>query len=82
MKDKLHRLDRLREQIIIKSRAVNRLSKNAIYSLHRNETKEAKELIEKAKRVVDNLSKIVTENPSLLSTGAFSACPASPTTGG
>jgi len=74
MKDELNKLDRLREQIIIKSRAVNRLSKKAIYSLHRNETKEAKDLIAKAKKVVENLTDIVTEYPSLLSTGAYGAC--------
>lgn len=74
IKERIHSLDRLREQIIIKSRAINRLSKKAIYTLHRNNLDEAKSLIDKARKVIKNIQGITDESPELLTVGAFGAC--------
>lgn len=57
--------DSLREELIIKSRAVLKDSKSAIYSIHRQELVEAKKLIESAALILKDLDKILKKYPHL-----------------
>ncbi len=59
MRKELEDKDKEREEFIAKSREIGKFSKQAIYSLHRKEIKEAEELIEKAKKQMSKSSQYV-----------------------
>lgn len=65
LRKELEDKDKLREEIIINSRPILKESKQAIYALHRNDTKAAKKSIDEAKSGLVSLRKIVKSNPSL-----------------
>ena len=71
MRNRFHKLDEQRERIIIRSRELIRLSKQIIYSVHRDDFSNIAgfiKRIESVKREVDN---IVKKNPKLLTVGAY-----------
>jgi predicted translin family RNA/ssDNA-binding protein len=57
--------DAKREEIINTSRIILKNSKSAIYSLHRKELEQAKELIDDSKRLITHLKKITEKHPYL-----------------
>lgn len=63
--------DKLREQLIANSRLVLKASKAAIYSAHRNDTKEADKLLAEAKETIKKIDTIVKKDVHLASTGAY-----------
>lgn len=63
--------DSLREGIIKASRDALTLSKKAIYSLHRGETRTAKSQLSKAKRVISRLNRLISRDAHLAVTGAY-----------
>lgn len=71
MRKQMDSLDQLRETIIKQSRDVLKLSKKAIYSLHRNELKTAKQQLTQAKARLKALKKIASKDSHLASTGAY-----------
>ena len=62
--------DKLREEIIIRSRDIIKPSKQAIYSLHRNNIETAKKLIETAKKNITEIKNIL-EKSEFKEVGAF-----------
>jgi translin len=60
--------DSQRELLIINSRTVLKDSKAAIYSIHRNELKEAKEYIDSSEKTIIQLMSIVQKYPHLRQT--------------
>lgn len=71
MRQQLARYDALREQLIKTSRDALSLSKKAIYSLHRNETAEAKKQLAAAQKIIAALNKLLKEDPHLAAVGAY-----------
>lgn len=63
--------DEKRETVIQKSREIQKLSKQAIFSIHRSDIAQADERLDRARSVYDELSHLVVEQPSLRS-GSFS----------
>ncbi|MFA5797105.1 MAG: hypothetical protein WC916_03670 [Candidatus Woesearchaeota archaeon] len=57
--------DGQRELIITRSRTILKNSKSAIYSIHRGEFKQAKQLLDDAKNVIIELRKIIKIHPHL-----------------
>lgn len=60
-----------REKLIKKSRDVLKLSKQIIYSVHRNELKEASKLIKEIEKEKEKLKEIAKHSWSLLSEGSY-----------
>jgi len=65
--------DKIREQIISSSREIIKLSKQAIYSVHRNELDQAKEKLSKASQEILKTNDLIN-NSSLKEIGSFRAC--------
>src|SRR3989339_480177 len=63
--------DIVRELIIKQSRDILKLSKQATYSVHRNELAEAYALLQQAKSIISGMKKMVTKTQSLESVGAY-----------
>lgn len=63
--------DEKREIVIQRSREIQKLSKQAIFSIHRSNISEADDRLHKAKSVYHELSPLIEEQPSLRS-GSFS----------
>jgi len=57
--------DKVREEIILKSRPIIKKSKQAIYALHRDSDKEAKKNIDFAEKSIHELKKIFMKNQGL-----------------
>lgn len=63
--------DEKREIVIQRSREIQKLSKQAIFSIHRSNISEADDRLERARSVYEELSPLIAEQPSLRS-GSFS----------
>lgn len=63
--------DLRREELIKKSRDIIRLSKEAIYSVHRDELSASEALIKKLKKEFEEINKLVKKSPELLYSGSF-----------
>ena len=77
IKAELEAYDKRREQIIKQSRDVQKLSKNAIYSLHRDpgpEGKAAAQLDQAAGLASAIVAELVEDCPSLRTEGSYSNC--------
>jgi predicted translin family RNA/ssDNA-binding protein len=72
LKEELARYDSRRDTIIKESRDITKLSKQAIYSLHRGETATAEAQLSDAEKVIAKLSGEIADEPTLR-TGGFSA---------
>lgn len=71
IRNQLSSYDLNREKIVKKSRDIIRLSKQIIYSIHRNELKTADPLIKKIKAQLKDLEKTAKTNPRLLFSGSY-----------
>ncbi|MEM3374281.1 MAG: hypothetical protein QW757_02590 [Candidatus Woesearchaeota archaeon] len=65
LRNEIEKIDSAREEIIIKSRPIIKESKQAIYLLHKNNTKEAKKSIDNAKKELEKLKKLILETPTV-----------------
>jgi predicted translin family RNA/ssDNA-binding protein len=72
LKKQMEDYDAARDTIIKESRDITKLSKQAIYSLHRVDTKTAKQQLAEAEKVIAKLLKEMKRDPTLR-TGGFSA---------
>lgn len=71
IRKKLEKADTERENLIKRSRDLLKLSKQIIYSVHRNDVNRAKNLINKIKKEYILLKSIAEKNPELLYCGSF-----------
>jgi predicted translin family RNA/ssDNA-binding protein len=65
MRGEMSAADEKRETVIKRSRDVQKLSKQAIFSLHRGNDKEADERIRSAKKTAEELLPLIAECPTL-----------------
>lgn len=63
--DEMKSYDEHRENVIKKSRDIQKASKQAIFSLHRNDFSEAEKRLETAKKVAEGLVPLISELPTL-----------------
>jgi len=63
--------DEQRELLIKKSRDVLKLSKQVIYSVHRNEISESEHLAKDMKKELEELNKFVKKNPKMYHQGSY-----------
>ncbi len=73
LKEQYDATDANREQIIIRSREIQKDAKKAIYMLHRNDREEATTLIEKTKQNITQATNLLSQSESLDSVGALNA---------
>ena len=71
IRERMEQYDKLREEVIKGSRDVQKLSKQAIFSVHRNKLDSAEEQLQKAISLANPLHAIVKEHPTLRD-GSFS----------
>jgi predicted translin family RNA/ssDNA-binding protein len=71
MVKEFNEFDELREGLIRKSRDVVKLSKQIIYSIHRNELDSAKGLCKKIQAELKDLDKIAAKSPELSYSGSY-----------
>jgi len=72
LKKELEAYDASRDTIIRECRDITKLSKQAIYSLHRDDAKTARQQLADAEKVIAKLLKDIGDDPTLR-TGGFSA---------
>ncbi len=72
LKEDFELFEQQREELVKKSRDVLRYSKHAIFLVHNNELKEAKNNLQKAERIISETKKVKC-SPKLDSIGAMSA---------
>jgi translin len=72
LKKQMEDYDARRDTIIKEARDITKLSKQAIYSLHREEPRVAKQQLAEAEKVIAKLLKEIKSDPTLR-TGSFSA---------
>ena len=72
MRKEIEVFDSLREDLIKTSRDLLKLSKAAIYSIHRQKISEANAQLKKAKAVIKKLKALIKKNSSLATVGAYS----------
>jgi predicted translin family RNA/ssDNA-binding protein len=65
LKAEMEDYDSRRDKIIKESRDITKLSKQAIYSLHREDAKSAKTQLAEAEKIIAKLLKEIKEDPSL-----------------
>lgn len=65
LKGKYKAYDELREQVIKKCRDVQKLAKQSVYSLQRNDTKRADGQIKEAEVLISQLLPLIAEHPTL-----------------
>jgi predicted translin family RNA/ssDNA-binding protein len=72
MRQYMEAFDKQREQLIGQSRVILKNSKQAIYAAHRNDIKNAEELLEEAKQVIKKIENLLKKDLHLAtSTGAY-----------
>lgn len=71
VKDKIESFDEQREILIKKTRDVIKLSKQIIYSVHRDEFEKAEELIKQIKSKLAELDKITKDHAALYYSGSY-----------
>lgn len=72
MKDEMAKYDAEREVVIKRSRDIQKLSKQAIFSLHRKDVEKASKQIEDAMEAAKEIEPVVQANPTLRG-GSFSS---------
>jgi predicted translin family RNA/ssDNA-binding protein len=72
IREKLSRYDSNREKLIKKARDVLKLSKQLIYTIHRKNLKEAKELVDELNKEKKILDKIASSDKKLFYEGSYS----------
>ena len=71
MKNDVEAFDAAREKLIKISRDVLKSSKGAIYSLHRNDEKNAQKQLAEAKKVIGQMNALVNNDAHLATVGAY-----------
>jgi predicted translin family RNA/ssDNA-binding protein len=71
IRDEFNSFDDNRELVIKKSRDILKLSKQIIYSVHRDDLKEAAELVKGIENEKKKIEKIISKNSKLESIGAY-----------
>lgn len=71
MAGELEAFDKKREELIKESRDILKLSKQAIYDVHRGDLNYAKKKIEDSKNIIMNLRKEISKMQGLETVGAF-----------
>ena len=71
LKAELERFDAAREEVIRTSRDVLKASKAAIYAVHRNDKKVAKEHLDEAKKALALINSRITQDPKIVTVGAI-----------
>lgn len=71
MRSEIELFDSQREELIKTSRDVLKLSKGAIYSLHRNDTKTAQKQLKDAEVIISKLNALIKKDVHLASVGAY-----------
>ncbi|MBN1503180.1 hypothetical protein JW930_06555 [Candidatus Woesearchaeota archaeon] len=73
IRKELEKTDTLREEIIIHSRRILKLSKQAIYALHRNQLAESDKYLNTASAIIEQLRTKISASPLDPSTNIFSS---------
>ncbi len=68
---KMAEFDKRREEVIKGSRSVVKLSKQAIYAVHRGDLKGAKGFLDQMKELLNHLDEAVKDYPKLVYSGSF-----------
>lgn len=71
MREEFSNYDKYREEVIKKSRDVLKLSKQIIYAVHRDDTKEAEKLVKKILAEMKKLAGMTKKSTKLESIGAY-----------
>lgn len=71
MRKELERFDSLREDLIKISRDILKISKAAIYEIHRNSFSSAESNLKSAKKLIAKIEALIKKNPLLSSVGAY-----------
>jgi translin len=71
MNDEFHEHDKQREELIKKSRDIINFSKRVIYSVHRDDSKEADKLVLEMKKEVEKLNEFVKKNKHMYHQGSY-----------
>ena len=72
IRQELKKYDSQREELIKKSRELLKLSKRLIYSIHRNNLKEANSLFKEVKKKKQDIDKITKKHKNLAHEGSYS----------
>jgi len=70
IREELARKDELRHEIQTATRRVNRLSKQAIFQIHKANLEKARETLTEAKKILDRIRQIAKEYPDLFYMGS------------
>jgi len=70
IREELARKDELRQEIRIATRRVTRLSKQAIFQIHRADLEKAEETLKEAKKILDGVKDLTKDYPDLLYSGS------------
>jgi len=73
MASELTSFDAKREEVIKKSRDILKLSKQAVYNVHRNDLNYAKKNLDDAKEIIDSIKAEIKKDSNLETIGAFGA---------
>jgi len=71
MRKELEQFDSLRENVIKTARDVLKLSKAAIYEIHRGNLKSAEANLKNAKKIISRIDSLIKKNVLLASVGAY-----------
>jgi len=70
IREELARKDEFRQEIHTATRRVNRLSKQAIFQIHKANLEKARKTLKEAKKILDKIKQIAKEYPDLLYMGS------------
>ena len=71
MRIQLEKFDSMREDLIKTSRVILKLSKSAIYEIHRNKLTQANNLLQNAKKYIAKINQMIQKDPCLSNVGAY-----------
>ena len=72
MRKKIEQFDSLREDLIKTSRDLLKISKAAIYNIHRHKISDASKQLKNAKTIIKKMDSFITKDATLASVGAYS----------
>jgi len=71
MVEEITKMENVREEVILQSRSILRLSKQCIFALHRGDIDKATKLWEEMKKEVDRIKAFVEDNPNYTPPDSF-----------
>lgn len=72
MRKQIEKFDSLREDLIKTSRDLLKISKAAIYNIHRHKISDAEKQLKKAKTIIKKMNSFIKKDATLASVGAYS----------